>query len=483
MVDPRNQCVTHHSRNLERWFTLPEPLHSPLALQDFFRDDCAYFVHRRRALYDERHFLIRGAVSNRGIEGDILLATHSDEQHLVEFEARLPVPETSGATSRAGVSRSERDLPGEIDVEVAMQRIHALTGYPKIMLYRFLDDGAGEVVAELSDQQLDSYQGLRFPASDIPQVARRLYIDNPFRLIFDTRGPEVDVERRPGTDSELDLSLSTLRSVSPVHIEYLGNMGVRSSASFPIMVMGKLWGLLAIHAVEPNPLSMETRIQVVQIVEHEFARRLMDQRVRDDHRRFNANVKLLDDCAAALVDLEADAESTDRAARALSRLISCDDLLLRLDGQFLNSSRHLSAEDAGRLADVGAAQAIGGQFSTNSLCRHLNQDEAFRRRASGMLYSTLDGRARRGRIEVLWLRAEQAEKVTWAGRPEKERHVVDGEERISPRRSFDAWQQTSEGTATAWRSSDLMLASKLIVNVLAREKSAANGADASSEQR
>ncbi|MEL7046502.1 MAG: GAF domain-containing protein, partial [Pseudomonadota bacterium] len=419
-VDPRNLRITHHSRNLERFFALPDSLDPQTSLQEFFRDDCAYFIHRRRPLFDERHFLIRGAVSNRGIEGDILLAAHSDSQHLYEFEAHQNAATTPGKASRARVSRSERDLPEDIEVEAALQRIHELTTYPKIMLYRFLDDGTGEVVAELSDQQLDSYQGLRFPASDIPQVARRLYIDNPFRLIFDTRGAEVAVERRPGACAELDLSLSTLRSVSPVHVEYLGNMGVRSSASFPIMVMGKLWGLLAMHAVEPTALSMETRVKVVKIVEQEFARRIMDQRVRNDHRRFNANVKLLEVCAAALTKLDATSESVSSAAQALSRLITCDHLLLRLDGRLLNPGEHISAEDADRLADLGAARAIGGQFSTNTLSRHLDQDEGFRRHASGLLYSTLDTRRQSGRIEVLWVRAEQAETVTWAGRPEKE---------------------------------------------------------------
>ncbi|MEM6773687.1 MAG: GAF domain-containing protein [Pseudomonadota bacterium] len=483
VVDPRNLRLTHVSGNLERWFVRPDTLGTPPQLQEFFHDDCAYFVHRRRPLFDERHFLIRGAVSNRGIEGDILLAAHSDAQHLYEFEMRPTGAETTGTPPKAQVSLSERSLPEEIDVEGALRRIHSLTTYPKIMLYHFLEDGAGEVVAELSDQQLDSYQGLRFPASDIPQVARRLYIDNPFRLIFDTRGTEVDVEQLSGSDAELDLSLSTLRSVSPVHVEYLGNMGVRSSASFPIMVMGKLWGLLAMHAVEPTALSMDTRMQVLRIVEHEFARRIMDQRVRDDHRRFNANAKLLDDCAIALMHLDDSPRSVELATQALRKLITCDGLLLRLDGHVLNADDYISAADADRLANLGAEEATGGQFSTHTLGRHLTQDETFRRRASGLLYSALDARRQRGRIEVLWLRAEQAETVTWAGRPVKERHTVDGEERISPRRSFSAWQQLSEGAATAWRSGDLMLASKLLVNILTRDRGEADGDDAGAEAR
>ncbi|MEE4278688.1 MAG: GAF domain-containing protein [Halieaceae bacterium] len=467
IASPGDFRISHHSNNLARWFD--EPSAPSPTLQDYFQDDCSYFVHRRRPLFEGRHFLVRGALTNRGVEGDLLIATAEDEQLIVEFEAREAEPGGAPGEAEATITRNEHALAENILVEEALRRIHALTGYPKLMLYRFLDDGSGEVVGEFSDRQLDSYQGLRFPASDIPQVARRLYIDNPFRLIFDTRGAETEVVAVGAAENTPDLSLSTLRSVSPVHVEYLGNMGVRSSASFPIRVMGKLWGLLAMHAVDPTPLSMEARVAVTHLVEQDFARRLLDARVRADHERFNASQQLLEDCAQAVVSAATAPQQAGKELALLGKLIAADELCVRLDGNCLHRGDSLADEELEVLAGLAATRAVNGQFSTNVVSKYLDQSDHFRHRASGLLYSTFVSRVGSGRMEILWIRAEKGEAVIWAGNPEKRRSVVDGEERISPRQSFAAWHATNEGVAEAWLSSDLMLASKLLVRALALE--------------
>jgi light-regulated signal transduction histidine kinase (bacteriophytochrome) len=465
-VDPRTLHVSHFSANVTRWFDLPDDTRE-LNLQDLFRDDCSYFDYRRRSIFKGRHFVVAGALSNRGIEGSLLIAEATPERVLVEFEPDAPALNPPG--SSASVQASDRHLPPSIAIEDTLRRIHDLTTYPKIMLYRFLDAGAGEVVAELSDSQLDSYQGLRFPASDIPRIARNLYIENPFRLIFDTLGAQSPVRAADGDDGILDLSLSTLRSVSPVHVEYLGNMGVRSSASFPVIVMGKLWGLLAMHAVEATPLSIDARIAVARLVEQALARPLMDARIRAEHERFNASVERLEDAAAALAALDRTSRQVQLPS-ALLQLIPSDDIAVRIDGRLLTANNACSEAEIDDLARLGDGEARRGQFSTDHVSGLLEQDPDFRRRASGLLYAAVDRPASGGRLEILWIRGEVAETVTWAGKPEKTLSVVDGEERISPRRSFDAWQETSEGLATPWLSSDLMLVSRLVVQVLARSR-------------
>jgi len=466
-VHPRTLRVTHFSANVTRWFDLPDDTRN-LSLEDFFRDDCSYFEYRRRSIFRGRHFVVPGTLSNRGVDGSVLLAEQAPEQTLVEFEPDAPAlaPPQSPVT----VLASEQNLPPSIAIEETLRSIRELTAYPKIMLYRFLDAGAGEVVAELSDRQLDSYQGLRFPASDIPRIARNLYIENPFRLIFDTLGAQSPVRAAGDSDGTLELSVSTLRSVSPVHVEYLGNMGVRSSASFPVLVMGKLWGLLAMHAVEATPLSVEARIAVARIVEQSLARPLMDARIRAEHQRFNASAARLEEGAAALAELDRESRHAD-LPEALRQLIPCDDLAVRVDGRLLTTGNTCSETEIDRLARLGNGEASRGQFATDNVSGFVDQDGDFRRRASGLLYAGADRHADRGRLEILWIRGEVTETVTWAGKPDKRRSVVDGEERISPRRSFDAWQETSEGIATPWLSSDLMLASRLVVQVLARSRS------------
>lgn len=466
---PGSDALVCLSDNARRWFALPED-RSALRLKALFRDDSDYFHYRRRSIFARHHFVVRNVLSNLGVEGDLLVSEHPT-LHLYEFEPKLEANGPAPAQAmQAAVERDPEILRDELRIDTLLRRIHALTGYPKVMLYRFLDDGCGEVVAELSDRSLDSYQGLRFPASDIPRIARKLYIDNPFRLIFDTRGRESAVHKL--REHAVDLSYSALRSVSPLHIEYLGNMGVRSSASLPVRVLGRLWGLVALHAVKPTPIPVEQRLALLRLVEQELSRRLMDTHIKEEHRRFNASGERLREGAKRLARaLRGGADPPrDDPRQALGPLIDCDEMLVRVNGRLLGRARRVCAQELDAIAAVARAQALRGQFSTDALHRFLTQDEDFRQRVSGVLYATAAVDGAGDRLELFWLRGEQAQTVTWAGRPEKVRREADGVERISPRRSFAAWSAQSAGQSAAWNRSDLMIASKLVVQVIARRR-------------
>lgn len=128
------------------------------------------------------------------------------------------------------------------------------------MVYRFAEDGSGEVVAETCKPGIGSFKGLHYPASDIPVQARELYKRNLLRVIADVDAVPVAIE--PAHDEKgqlLDLSYSILRSVSPIHIEYLKNMGVRASMSISILVDGELWGLFACHHYSAKSPTFEIR--------------------------------------------------------------------------------------------------------------------------------------------------------------------------------------------------------------------------------
>lgn len=466
-----SNSLTHLSDNLAQWFDLP-PDQGRIDMQALFFDDCDYFVHRQRALSEHGHYLIANVITNRGIEGDLIFSRQGDHW-LYEFEAR-GAAEPAAAATDVSVTFADKTLPEDLPIEAVLRDIHALTRYPKAMLYRFLPDGSGEVVAELSDAALDKYQGLRFPASDIPQIARKLYIENPFRLIFDTQGTQSAIrvlggDATLGRPEALDLSHSGLRSVSPVHVEYLHNMGIRSSASFPIVVLGRLWGLVALHAVEPTPIAVADRVAVRKLVDRGLARRLMDAQINEDHRRFNASVELLRNSAAALRALRTETPALPfRPPAELHALIPVDGMVVRLNGQTLYRDELVSQDEAAVLAALGHGQTIRGQFATDTLTPFLDQSDDFKRRVSGMLYSSTGDPGQPGRVEVLWLRSEQSQSVIWAGKPEKIRREIDGEVRVSPRQSFAAWQATTSGQAMSWKSSDLLLAAKLIVQLMSR---------------
>ena len=136
-----------------------------------------------------------------------------------------------------------------------------LTGYDRVMVYRFDDDGHGEVFSERREPELEAFLGNRYPASDIPQIARRLYVRNRVRVLVDVDYTPVPVlpARSPLNGAELDMSLCFLRSMSPIHIQYLKNMGVGATLVASLVVGGRLWGLVSCHHYAPRQIHYEAR--------------------------------------------------------------------------------------------------------------------------------------------------------------------------------------------------------------------------------
>jgi len=460
LVADAGGAISHYSDNLQRFFTLPDAPAS-LSLQSLFRDQTDYFSRRRQRVFADHHFVVRGVVTNRGIEGDLMLSEHAGRQ-LLEFEAALPEPPPP--PEPPPVSVREEAVPEGADFTALLQQIYRFTRYAKIMVYRFLPEGSGEVIAELSDGSLDDYLGLRFPASDIPRNARALYVNNPFRMIFDTQVANVPVLSTAGDSEPLDLSTSTLRSVSPLHIEYLGNMGVRASCSFSIRVMGKLWGLMALHSTTPVRVSIADRLRVFELIDRRLAPALMNARITGGHSQFNRSAGLLEQCTGALSALLL--EGGEVPAAALHELVPCDGLLLLHNGEVLLDELRLAEAEIAQLADVVSRQRVNDRFSTDALSRFMEQSDAYREKVSGVLYRRLRHLSSGDELELMWLRREELTEVEWAGRPEKLRREIDGQVRISPRRSFEKWTEQRIGQAIAWGSTDEMMASKLAAGVL-----------------
>jgi light-regulated signal transduction histidine kinase (bacteriophytochrome) len=189
------------------------------------------------------------------------IAVHqSGREFVLEFELSLGETGASLASLRAMIARVER-APSRMLFREVTRQMRAFTGYDRVMVYRFDENGAGEVVGESAIGGLSTFMGLRYPASDIPVQARALYERNYLRIIVDVDAETVSIVPALSPEGEaLDLSMSVLRSVSPIHLEYLRNMGVRSSMSISILQEGKLWGLIACHHYSgPHHLGLEIR--------------------------------------------------------------------------------------------------------------------------------------------------------------------------------------------------------------------------------
>jgi len=350
--------------------------------------------------------------------------------------------------------------------------IQAISGFDRVCIYRFDNDWHGEVIAEdVGARYTREFLGLHFPASDIPAQARELYLLNKLRLIPDVDYvpvPIVPVENaRLGTP--LDLSRSDLRSVSPIHLEYLRNMNVRATMTISIIVHGKLWGLVACHNAEPRRITYAVRSTCnffTQMLAMTITARI-DQ--ADLSVRLNASQRVAS-FVAGLEPTQSIWESLRRSRAALLRMFAADALLMRgPEGTELYGAS-LSALQLEPAMRVLQERALDGIASTASLCRLDPLAVDFATQACGGLYLGLSSSDNRC---LVFLRREQQARVTWSGDPRKSRNGA-ALQQLTPRASFAAWEEIKRFESGVWTPSDLekaaLLRDQLIAWQQAREE-------------
>ena len=327
-------------------------------------------------------------------------------------------------------------------LEVAVAEVRAMTGFDRVMAYRFRHDDSGDVVAEARRDDLEAYVGRRYPASDIPAQARRLYVLNTLRLIGDVSYTPVPLLADAGHAEPLDLSHSVLRSVSPIHIEYLTNMGVGASMSVSIVVGGRLWGMLACHHMAPLRVPYSIRM-ACDVIAQLIAASVQSLSARDREAAMARAALLRTDITAQIAQGHEAVDVLAREAQALCESLDCDAVFVGIDGRV----RCTGAVDEG-----WAAELIDWLQGQGRSLVHVDRAEALppargAEHYCGVLGLRFDA-ARRGWLVAL--RREQVETIRWGGRPEKE--VAHGPlgPRLTPRGSFDEWRETVRGTAVPW---------------------------------
>ncbi len=330
-------------------------------------------------------------------------------------------------SSAANLSAFHRD---------AARQVRAITGFDRVMIYRFDTTGAGEVIAESTWSGVEGFLGLHYPASDIPQQARALYLRNPFRIIADVAAISVPLlPKARASVKPLDMSSAITRAVAPVHIEYLTNMGVSASMSLSIIVAGELWGLIACHHYAPRlpsfvartaaelfgsmySMMLESRVRQDEIVEEQRARELADRLIT----AIAGNEALLAD-PQWLQDMTRDMIDSDGVA------------IYRLGEVFSNGMVPPDA-DVVALAQQLNTASPSKVFVSDHLVETYPLAEKFASRAAGMLSIPI---SRMPRDYILLFRRERLEAINWGGDPSKLlEQTIDGV-RVSPRKSFAAF--------------------------------------------
>lgn len=398
---------------------------------------------------------VRCRVGRPATSFDGLLHHLPDGSLIVELERAGPPVDLSrhveAALQAILASASLRALCDE-----AARIFKDLTGYDRVMVYRFDDEGHGEVLSERRQPELEPYLGNRYPASDIPQIARRLYERNRVRVLADVGYTPLPVEPRlsPATGRDLDMSLCFLRSMSPIHVQYLKNMGVAATLVASLIVGGKLWGLVACHHYAPRFVHYEMRA-VCELLAEAVATRIIalesffqaqaELSVRRLEQRMIEAISRDGDWRTALFD----------STRPLLQPLAATGAALLFEGQALTTG---DVPATYQLRELGAwldGKPRAPVIATTSLGIDEPALASLAPMASGLLAAPVSSSP--GEY-LMWFRPERVRTVTWGGDPSKSVVIGDDPSDLSPRRSFAQWHQLVEGTADPWSTADLAAA-------------------------
>jgi light-regulated signal transduction histidine kinase (bacteriophytochrome) len=322
-----------------------------------------------------------------------------------------------------------------------------LTGFDRVMIYRFLDNDAGVVIAEDKISGLNSFLNHHFPASDIPRQARELYIRNRVRVIPDVE--YLPQPLRPATASlaSLDLSDVDLRSVSPIHIQYLKNMAVRASASISIVKDGILWGLVACHHNTPRSLSRSLRLTCQALVGG-LARQIRAKEEAEDYRERLRLRGAEDAVARRLMTMQTLDDLFETSGDELRRMVNADGFVAVTSREFHLSGVCPERESIREVIAWIRSRAGVQMLQTHELSKELPPAVAYQDRASGLcavIVSTEEP------VLLMWFRAEQREVVNWAGNPHKDAAGAI----LTPRTSFEAWSEEVRGKSKPWTPAEI----------------------------
>lgn len=382
----------------------------------------------------------------------------SGDHVIVEAEPATPLQGDASGLVRSMVSRLDLRQGEASFFREGARQVRAILGFDRVMVYRFARDGAGEVVAEACRPGVDEFMGLRYPASDIPAQARELYTRSLLRLISDVDADPVMVV--PALDEEgspLDLSLSTLRAVSPIHIEYLRNMGVAASLSISILVDGKLWGLFACHHNSPAHPSVEVR-SIAELFVQLFASRIESREHRElvEFERRTRDVS--DQLLGAVASHEALLGDPDWLGDILTSIVPADGVGIWIHGKHAFSGATPTATDFRRIVRALNSTANGKVFSTDRIGSLVPDADSFADRAAGMLAIPI---SRTPRDYVVLFRQEQLQTIRWAGDPNAKISVALDSSRLTPRKSFAEWKETIRGHSQPFTASELRISETL----------------------
>ena len=470
--------IQRTSANISEFFdAAPEDIIGTQA-QTILTGDAIHALRNRLALLrgpDDVERLFSYALADNGALFDV--AIHMvDGTIIVEGEPARPRDHGDAmSTVRGMMTRLDQsdDMSGFF--REGARQVRALTGFDRVMIYRFDKDGSGEVVAEAAKSGIGSFLGLNYPASDIPKQARQLYMRNLLRTIVDVESKPVQIvpAKSPSGDA-LDLSLSTLRSVSPIHIEYLKNMGVTASMSISLLIDGKFWGLIACHHYSGPRCPTFERRAVCELFAQMFAMRI-ESRQRQTLVEYERRARdISDHLLGSVASDESLLNDPQWLSEILTSAIPADGVGVFINGNHAFSGQTPDAEQFNRIVRALNGAAAGKVFSTDHIASLVPSATDHASSAAGLLAIPI---SRTPRDYVVLFREERIRSVRWAGDPKKPVEYGPNGARLTPRESFEEWKELVENRSKPFNESEMRVAETLratLIEVVLRLSDEAN---------
>lgn len=387
-----------------------------------------------------------------------LIISNSGKYILLEIEPAMP--ENQGFLQKMiGNSLSKMLIDKNLDhlIENTAQQVRSVIGFDRVMIYKFAPGGHGEVIAESRTEALSSWVGQHFPASDIPVQARELYKKNLVRLIANVDDSPSAILALEGLEN-LDLTFSQLRAVSPIHIQYLKNMGVVSSFSISLIYKTELWGLIACHNYSPKFIEFTAR-ESAKLIGQILSSALEFREEELNHKTLeNFNLQL-DHIARQMTDDKNLIHSLTGHDSNLLSILDASGAVLFFENKLTvmgNVPKEVSLKKLmSWLSDHNTEQI----FYTDHLESIFPEAALYSDLPSGVMLIVISKDL--GEF-ILYFKPEQIDTVFWAGNPHlgKEKKI-DGLVHISPRNSFELWAETVRAKSLPWSAEEIQSVTRL----------------------
>ena len=400
--------------------------------------------------------LLRPFIINYNEKTFHVTAHKSDEVIILEFElfaeAKMDLPDLLIQMKRFAYHTERADNLQSLCQDIA-DETRRLTGYDRVMIYRFDKEYNGEVFAESKKEYLKPFLHLHYPHTDIPSQARELYLRNLIRMKVDVGYTPVPIYTIDGVlknNSNLDLSMAILRSVSSMHLEYLKNMKVGATFVISLLHHGKLWGLISCHHYSAKHIPYYTRLAAH--LQGIFLSSQIDVRQAADEFELSKETgKKIVELQNLLINNPHTLTQKCPLSK-LKELINADGVMLVYNEESYTEGILPGEQEMDELITWLKSEKGSHSFNTHQLHQHYAGATQIANSIAGVVYLPLSDNNKNC---IVWTRREVEKNINWAGDPTKAVNRNEENLMLSPRKSFEIWKQAVKFTSEEWKTPEL----------------------------